>query len=86
MMKTDYNRKCRLINPNVCIQCLMQCELFFITVKFLTTLGLNNFCFLFRTVLGENFMKYLEAFKPYLSSGLQNFEDHQVYYFFISVI
>ena len=23
-------------------------------------------------------MKYLEAFKPYLSSGLQNFEDHQV--------
>ena len=80
-MKMDHNRKCRLIDPDVCIQSLMQWKLLFVTVKFLTTPGLNYFWFLFLTVLGENFMKYLEAFKPYLSSGLQNFEDHQVNFF-----
>ena len=27
MMKMDHYRKCRLIDPDVCIQCLMQWEL-----------------------------------------------------------
>lgn len=29
-------------------------------------------------VLGDNFMKYMEAFKPFLITGLKNHEEHQV--------
>ena len=29
-------------------------------------------------VLGENFLKYMEAFKPFLAIGLKNHEEHQV--------
>merc|ERR1712168_1025276 len=29
-------------------------------------------------VLGDNFMKYMEAFKPFLIQGLKNHEEHQV--------
>ena len=29
-------------------------------------------------VLGEGFLKYMEAFKPFLVMGLKNHEEHQV--------
>ena len=29
-------------------------------------------------VLGDNFLKYMEAFKPFLAIGLKNHEEHQV--------
>ena len=29
-------------------------------------------------VLGDKFIKYIEAFKPYLAAALKNFEEHQV--------
>lgn len=29
-------------------------------------------------VLGEGFVKYMEAFKPFLQIGLKNIEEHQV--------
>lgn len=31
-------------------------------------------------VLGEGFMKYMDAFKPYLCMGLKNHQEHQVSY------
>ena len=34
------------------------------------------------SVLGENFEKYLEAFKPYLLLGLKNYAEYQVLAFF----
>lgn len=30
------------------------------------------------SVLGENFLKYIEAFKPFFFAGLRNFEEYQV--------
>ncbi|XP_064598231.1 importin subunit beta-1-like [Liolophura sinensis] len=29
-------------------------------------------------ILGENFIKYMDAFKPYLALGLKNYQEHQV--------
>ena len=30
-------------------------------------------------VLGEGFLKYMEAFKPFLTIGLKNYEEYQVW-------
>ena len=30
------------------------------------------------SVLGENFLKYMEAFKPFFTAGLKNYEEYQV--------
>lgn len=35
------------------------------------------FCYYF-LVLGEGFLKYMEAFKPYLGVSLKNFAEHTV--------
>lgn len=37
--------------------------------------NVNNFMFL---VLGEQFLKYMEAFTPYLAVGLKNHAEYQV--------
>jgi len=29
-------------------------------------------------VLSENFLKYMEAFKPFFAAGLKNIEEYQV--------
>jgi len=30
------------------------------------------------TVLSDNFLKYMEAFKPFFAAGLKNIEEYQV--------
>lgn len=36
----------------------------------------------FFTVLGGEFLKYMEAFKPFLGIGLKNYAEYQVIYAF----
>lgn len=38
--------------------------------------------FFFFTVLGGEFLKYMEAFKPFLGIGLKNYAEYQVSYAF----
>lgn len=37
-------------------------------------------------VLGEGFLKYMDAFKPFLYIGLKNHQEYQVSYFFSSFL
>jgi len=36
------------------------------------------FCFSLFTVLGDNFLKYMDAFKPFLFLALKNHAEYQV--------
>jgi len=41
----------------------------------ITTVNLSRVCAL---VLSDNFLKYMEAFRPFFAAGLKNIEEYQV--------